>query len=299
MDKPDITVARLAVGGHGMLHRSQALDDGLTSKEYRARKEDGLLIPVHRGITRHAAVPLTWRGRLAAAVLAGGDGAVASHRSAARLHDFDGVPRFRPEVTTCAVDLPRAAGVQFHRTNLLDPLDIVVVDHIRATARPRTLHDLGAVLPFDLLAPIVEDAVIRKLVTRIQLIALLERVGGRGRRGSASLRAALETDLPEHLESDLERRLWRLLPPGHGMVTQHELTCTDGRRVRLDMADPARKIAIEANGRKWHGTTKAARADMARRRSIQASGWHHYEYGWSEVTEAPTTTRLELAAILA
>ncbi|MCU1374656.1 MAG: hypothetical protein JWO68_1942 [Actinomycetia bacterium] len=38
---------------------------------------------------------------------------------------------------------------------------------------------------------------------------------------------------------------------------------------------------------------------MARRRSIQATGWDHYEYGWSDVTETPEDTRAELARLLA
>ena len=193
----------------------------------------------------------------------------------------------------------RAHGVHVHRTNLLDPLDVEVVDGIACTRRPRTLLDLGGVLPFELVHPIIEDAVIRKLVSRIELVAVLERVGGRGRRGTASLRAALQSELPENLESELERRLWQLLPAGHGLVPQFELTCADGRRVRLDAADPDRRIAVEANGHRWHGTSKQLRADMARRRSIQATGWDHYEYGWSDVTEAPMTVRDELAKLLA
>ena len=299
MDKPDIVVAKLAAEGHGMLSRSMALTRGVTDDEARDRREAGLLLPMHRGIWRHAAVPLDWRGRLAAAVLAGGEGAAASHRSAGRLHPFAGVPRWRPEVTTCATDLPRAHGVHFHRTNLLHALDVTDVDGISCTTRARTLLDLGGVLPFELVHPVIEDAVIRKLVTKVELVVVLERVGGRGRRGTATLRASLQSDLPDNLESELERRLVALLPPRHGLVVQHELTCTDGRRVRLDTADPDRRIAIEANGHRWHGTSKQLRNDMARRRSIQASGWDHYEYGWSDVTETPMAVRAELAAILA
>ena len=298
MYEPDKTVARLAAERHGMLIRSQALAEGLTVDEARDRREAGLLIAEHRGVYRHAAVPLTWQGRVAGAVLAGGEGAVASHRTAARLHGFSGVPRWRPEVTTSATDLPRATGVHFHRTNLLDPLDVCTVDAIPCTRRPRTLLDLGGVLPFELVHPIIEDAVIRKLVTRYELVAVLERVGGRGRRGTATLRATLREQLPANLESELERRLLRLLPPDHGLIPQYELRCVDGRRVRLDFGDPERRIAVEGNGHRWHGTSKQLRADMARRRSIQASGWVLYEYGWSDVTESAAATKAELARTL-
>jgi len=76
------------------------------------------------------------------------------------------------------------------------------------------------------------------------------------------------------------------------------MTCRDGRRVRLDIAEPHRKIAVEANGHRWHATPADARADRARRRSIQATGWDHYEYGWAEVTETPDLVRHELEALL-
>jgi hypothetical protein len=298
MDNPDNIVARLAAERHGMVYRSQALDDGLTREALLRRRESGLLVPMHVGVFRHAAVPLTWVGRLHAAVLAGGAGAVASHRSAARLHGFAGIPRWRPEVTVRATDLPRARGIQFHRTNLLDPIDVVVIDGIPCTASARTFLDLGGELPFEIVHDAIEDAVIRKLVTRLQLVAVLERVGGRGRRGTAGLRASLRAELPEDLESELERRLWKLLPPGHGLIPQYEVSCIDGRRVRLDWGDPERKIAIEANGHRWHATTKRLRSDMARRRSIQASGWDHYEYGWADVMETQDDVRAELARTL-
>ena len=299
MDNPDITVARLAADGHGMIIRSQALDTGLTADEYRERKESGLLVPVHRGITRHAAVPLTWQGRLAAAVLAGGAGAVASHRSAGRLHDLRGIPRWRPEVTVTGSDLPRASGIHFHRTNLLSELDRTTVDGIPCTSLARTLLDLGAVLPYEMVELAAQDAVIRRLVTPAQLVSVLERVGGRGRRGTAPLRAAVDGALPDdRIESELERVLWLLLPPNHGLTFQLELTCSDGRRVRLDSGCPVRRISIEANGRRWHATARDVRRDMERRRSIQATGWSHYEFGWSDATELAAATRADLARLL-
>jgi very-short-patch-repair endonuclease len=212
---------------------------------------------------------------------------------------FRDVPPFRPEITVPTLDLPIHAGIHVHRTNLLAAADIVVVDHIPCTAPPRTCLDLGAVLPYELVEPIVQDAVIRKLVTHAELLAVLERVGGRGRRGTAALRAVVHGALPdERIESELERLLIALLPPGHGFTLQYEMTCVDGRRVRLDAARPEYKIAVEANGHRWHATAEQMRKDMARRRSIQASGYELWEYGWSDVVETPALVQSELAALV-
>ncbi len=61
-----------------------------------------------------------------AAVLAGGAGAVALHRSAARLWALRDVPRWKPEVTVPGTRLPRRQGVVLHRTDQLEGLDVTV-----------------------------------------------------------------------------------------------------------------------------------------------------------------------------
>jgi len=250
-------------------------------------------------VYRHAAVPLTWQGRLVAAVLAAGDGALGSHRSAARAFALRDVPRWRPELTVEATDLPRVAGVTIHRTNRLDPPDRTIVDGMPVTSLPRTLLDLGAVLPYEIVEQAAHDAVIRKLVTFESLVAVVDRLGGRGRRGVGVLRAVLlGAALDERLESELERRLVALAPKSPHIELQHRMTCVDGRVVRLDVARRDRRIAVEGNGDRWQTTPKDARRDRERRRSIQASGWDHYEYGWSEVTETPELVRAELAVLL-
>jgi len=191
------------------------------------------------------------------------------------------------------------AGVTIHRTNRLDPPDRTIVDGMPVTSLPRTLLDLGAVLPYEIVEQAAHDAVIRKLVTFESLVAVVDRLGGRGRRGVGVLRAVLlGAALDERLESELERRLVALAPKSPHIELQHRMTCVDGRVVRLDVARRDRRIAVEGNGDRWHTTPKDARRDRERRRSIQASGWDHYEYGWSEVTETPELVRAELAVLL-
>ena len=297
--QPEPTIARLVRDQQGVVSRSQALASGLTREQVQHLSERGLLIRTHEGVFRHSAVPESWRTRLMAAVLASGDGAVASHRSAARLRDFRDIPRWRPEVTILDTTPRSNSGVIVHRTDLLDVLDVDVVDGIPCTSGPRTLLDLGAVVPFGIVQCAVQDAVIRDLVTHAQLFAVLDRVGKRGRRGTAKLRRVVRHALPdEKLESELERRLLALFPPNHGFLLQYELTCVDGRRVRLDAARPDLKLAVEGNGHRWHSTAKDTRRDLERRRSIKASGWDLWEYGWSDVVETPMLVTAQIAALI-
>jgi hypothetical protein len=113
-------------------------------------------------------------------------------------------------------------------------------------------------------------------------------MGRRGRRGTAALRAAVETSfLDVRLESQLEQELFELIlrcevPPPE---PQYELRCVDGRRVELDFAWPDQRVAVEADGRRWHATTADFERDRARGNSITASGWSLYRFGWTDVRE--------------
>lgn len=187
-----------------------------------------------------------------------------------------------------------------HRTTLLAAPDRCSVDGVPATTIPRTLLDLGAVLAYELVEHAAQDAIIRRLTTEGALAAVLERVGRRGRRGTASLRAVVRHAIPDaRLATMLEHKLHELIrragfPPAE---LQHELVCNDGRRVFLDAAWPDRRLAIEGDGHRWHGTSKQLRNDLARSRSIQASGWSHYRYGWTDVTDGGGVTFTELCRL--
>jgi hypothetical protein len=70
---------------HGVLRRRDLLALAFGSKAIRHRTETGRLRPLWRGVYAVGWTPLTPEGRWMAAVLACGDEAVLSHRSAAAL----------------------------------------------------------------------------------------------------------------------------------------------------------------------------------------------------------------------
>ena len=81
---------------HGLISRSQARAEGLTDDQIRRRLRTGEWVCAARGVYRHAVCPETPLSRLLAGCLAC-DG-VASHRSAAALHDIDGYQLDRIEI---------------------------------------------------------------------------------------------------------------------------------------------------------------------------------------------------------
>lgn len=254
-----------------------------------------MLLSTHQCVYRHAAAPWTPNGRTLAAVLACGPEAVAPHRSAARLHRLREVPRWRPEVTLTGTRLPLIRGVTVHRTDTMEAIDVMAVDSVPVTTIPRTLLDLGAVVPLTVVELATQDAIIEERVSAVELICALERLGKRGRRGTAALRAVVRASLPRKgIESILELALQRLVDacPVPGPVLQHEVVA-GGRRFRLDSAWPDLRIAVEADGRRWHSTRREFERGMARIRAITAAGWDHYHYGWNDVHPRPEGVKAE------
>jgi hypothetical protein len=283
----DAALARPAADQLGLATRKQLLAAGLSGDQVDARIQAGVLRRTeHAGVLHHAAWPFTHQTRLLAAVLACGHDAVLSHRSAAVLHGFDGPRRLRPELTVLGTVLPKISGATLHRTDTLDGIDRAQVGALPVTSKARTVLDLGAVLPFELVHHIVHTACVARILDHRELLAVLDRVGRRGRRGTASLRAILREELPdERLASMLERDLLRLIRRAGAPepVLQHRLVCVDGRVVVLDFAWPDLRFAIEADGHRWHATPKKLEADNARRRSIRATGWTLDAYGFGDV----------------
>lgn len=282
---------------HGVVTRRDARTAGLTDRQVDVCVAEGLLLPLHEGVYRHAAHPYTERTRLMAAALA--SGGVVSHRSAARLHGLRDVPRWRPEVCVRQRHLPRLAGVLVHRTNQLEPVDLTVVDGVPTVAAASALFQLGAVLPVCMVIEAAQDAVLRRLVTDVDLVCVLERLGRRGRGGSAAMREVVATLAPAGLESRLEARLHALLkrtiaqPP----VLQHPLTLPDGSSIRLDFAWPRARVTVEADGRIWHSTKSDFERDLVRSRGLASAGWTHYRYGWTDVHERQAAVLAELRAV--
>src|SRR4051794_39294904 len=171
-----------------------------------------------------------------AATLAGADGAVLSHRSAAALWRMRDTTR-RAEVTVVRHRGPRP-GVQFHQA-VLKSDEIAVVEGIPVTTPARTLLDLATVLTDQHLEAAFQEAEVRRLTSPTSLDALLERYPGR--RGTAVLRRILEHHrkiahpIPT---SVLERRFLALLD-AHGLPRPNINRRSQEGRDRRHLARPS------------------------------------------------------------
>ena len=154
-------LAGLAAGQRGVVSLSQLHELGLSDPGITRRLQAGRLHRLYRGVYAVGHTALTPRARELAAVLACGDGAALSHRSAGFAWGF--VKRRPREVhVTCVRSRPPGPGVVVHRSTL-DAGDRVVLDGVPVTTAARTLVDLGDVLPEMQLADAVNQAEVKRV----------------------------------------------------------------------------------------------------------------------------------------
>jgi hypothetical protein len=283
---------------HSLIARWQATGGGITKQQFDHRVARGVLVRVFHDVYRLRGAPFTQQTRWLAAVLAGGDGAVLSHQAAAVQHRYE-IRRVRPVVTTPHARHPEIDGVTWHRTRRHH--DIVVVDKIPTTSRARTMLDLAAVLPYDVYELLLQNAVTGGRVRIEELLAILDRRGGRGVPGMTKMRAALDGALvDEDIQRKLELIIARIIDeaPVPKPERQYPVVGADGKQYRLDNFWPSIGVAVEGDGRRWHGTVEQARKTRERARAITATGIELYTYGWSEATETPLALREEVVAIV-
>jgi hypothetical protein len=121
------------------------LAQGLTSAAITKRVARGALRRWYPGVYSYGPGELSREAEWMAAVLAAGDGAVLSHRSAAALWELRRDRRVISEVLAPRGRRP-TGPVLVHSYRRLDPRDVTVRNGIPVTTVARTLVDLADVL---------------------------------------------------------------------------------------------------------------------------------------------------------
>src|SRR5436305_5903841 len=194
-------VANLARRQDGVVGRDELLKLGFGRGAIQRRLAAGRLHVVHRGVYAVGHDAVSRRGRLMAAVLATGPGALLSHGTAAAMWGLRRTGRSRIEVTT--IGRSNVPGIHIHRTRHIDGVDRATRDGLPVTSVARTLLDLAEVVNRAQLERAVDEAERRRLFDLKAMNELLLR--SRGRRGLKSLRAVIAnaTD-PPATRSELE-----------------------------------------------------------------------------------------------
>jgi hypothetical protein len=243
-------LAHLAAKQHGVVSVWQLQDLGVSRDQITDLVAEGRLHRLYRGVYAVGHVKLTRDGRLSAALLAAGEGAFLSHRTAAALHGLRNLNLNRIDVTVVGPAIRGRPGLAIHRTTRRPVRgEVATVNGLRISTVPRLLVEVAATEP-------------RRELTRMITVAVRKRAFSHGRLrqaiadhtaypGISNLKAAYARYLPEHdRKSDLERAFDRLL-------AKHPEIPEPLRNVQFDIWEldcywPEYNVVLELDGRPYH-----------------------------------------------
>jgi hypothetical protein len=247
--------------------RRQLLALGLGKGLIQERRRTRLLVPVHRGVYAVGHRRHDLRHRWSAAVLACGDRAALSHRSAAHLWDLRG-SRGPIEVARESGG-GRRHGILIRQVERLPPEETTIERGIRVTTVERTLLDLAVFLDDLRLGRAVVAA---ERSGRLRWNELRRLLAGRSRPGVPRLaRVVAEAD-PQAVEarSGVEVDLLALCR-GAGLPAPALNVLVEGRLV--DYLWSRQRLIVELDSYRYHGDRIAFERDHGATMALEAAGY--------------------------
>jgi very-short-patch-repair endonuclease len=286
----DVRVASLASRQHGVVTVAQLLSVGVSRTGVKRRVASGRLHPLHRGVYAVGHRNLSDHALFVAAVYAVGSQAALSHVSAAHLYGLVKTNRARRVDVSTSRRLRSRPGIRLHAVR---SLEATIRRRIPVTTPPRTLLDLGDVLPVRQHERAVHEAEVQRLVTIATLQAQIARTPGR--KASKQLEAIIAPG-PAPTRSALEDAMLALvrangLPP----PTTNARIGTD----EVDLYFQSHRLVVELDGRRYHDTAIRRRRDAAKQARLQAAGLQVLRFDWRDVTTESAATMARLRQALA
>lgn len=269
----DERVGEIAGRQAGAVTSRQLRDYGMSEKDIKVRLRRGTLYATAaRGVYRVGGAPRTWEQDLWIAVLAGPDGTLASHLSAAALRGLLAPPSI-PHVTVPRLASGRFRGAVVHH-GAIGAADRARYEGIACTALGRTIVDCAALLPGRALNELVDAAVGKRLCSYRDAIGAWERAGHV--RGGSLLEAALA---PYSMGAEpgsvgaarVHRRIieWGLPMP----LCEYEIRNRNGEWIAtVDFVWLPWRFILEYDGGEHHGPRRR-RLDARRQAAVEDIGF--------------------------
>jgi predicted transcriptional regulator of viral defense system len=275
---PDWRVAKLAARQWGVVSVAQLRALGLTKDAVQRRVRAGRLHRLHHGVYAVGHTVLKREGRWLAAVLACGDGAVLSHRSAAAHWGL-----LQSEATRTDITTPRRraanATIRPHISRSLDACDTTTHQGIPITSVPRTLIDLAATVRPDRLERALAQAEHLELYDHRAITELLAR--SNGHRGQKALTEATALE-PKLTKSEWEVRMLKLVRTAAlpEPLVNLPFDAPDYGECKPDFHWPAHNLIVETDGWRTHRTRAAFESDRAKDAALTAAGYRVVRFTW-------------------
>jgi hypothetical protein len=289
-----------AVCQDGLLTTADVFATGVRPATLQGWLRRGRLRVVHRGVYAPPDLPLTPRVIARAATLATGlPQAAAAYGTAAavhglRVHMLAGAAHV---IVPPAIHRPSRRELVVHRLQLANH-EVVDVDGLRVTSAPRTVLDL-LTAPSRLAAVWAGEVALRSGAVKED--ALDDGVDARAGRPYAARMCRWRALMDPRSESPLETAV-RLVLHDAGVPApepQHVVRTPDGYVIaRVDLAWPAHRLGLEADGKEPHGQLRPVYVDRWRTNALV--GWRLVRFTWHDVLRRPAyvvaTVRAHLAA---
>jgi very-short-patch-repair endonuclease len=298
-----IPLSRIAATQHGLITLEDITRAGVSRKVIDRLQGQGVLHSMFHRVWRVTGFEPTPTQRLAAAVLAAGSGAAASHRSALPLWQVPGLVVDTLEVIVPRARAPQIAGITVRRSGDLKPGHIRIVDGIKVTSPERTLIDVAGVVPSFVADRALEHWLTRGLMTVDDVDTVMESLARPGRPGVRAARSmlnarALGTGAADSL---LEVHTAKLLrAAGLQAVFHHQVRIGDEVVAELDFAFIDEEVYLESDGFGFHTSRRAFDRDRVRQNLLSEHGWLPVRFSDRQLRSrglaAMETTRRVLAA---
>jgi very-short-patch-repair endonuclease len=292
----DDRIASIAELQRGRAARHQLLAAGISRSAIGRRLAAGRLIRVRSAVFAVRpvlAVPLAAETE---ALLACGRNVLLSHSSAAALWGIGGTSDGLVEVTVPRRRHLHAHGILAHRTRSILPRDVRVEQGLPVTSPARTLLDRAAVLtPFELEREVDEALSVRRIVTREEILDVVDR--GAGRRGAASLRRLLGRRTGEAVTQSEAERLFLRLVREAGLPEPATQVRLAGYRV--DFLWREQRVVFEIDGYRFHTSRRAFDRDRRKDLALKQARYDPNRVSRDQVKYEGLSVLAHVAAALA
>ena len=229
-----------------------------------------------------------------AAVLACGDDAVISHRSATALWRLVPPPEGDVEVTVVGRHCRSREGIRVYRSDQLNPADHGFRRGIPITSPARTIIDFAAQGSEWELERAIAEACAIELVTEAEIYKAIERAPNCP--GVGLLRAQLRREGgPQWTQSNGERRMLELIRKA-GLPAPRTEVRIAGWPADFLWAD--QRLIVEVDGYPFHSGRRAFERDRRRDQAHIAAGYTVIRVTWRQLTEAPLMVVAAIARAL-
>jgi hypothetical protein len=271
-----VRVGRRAASQFGRIHWRQLLQMGVDRRTIHRWTRDGYLLPDDLpGVYAVGHRAPSVEGDLSAAILYAGEGTMLSHGTALWWYELLDHRPWAIDVSTPGRAASRS-GVNVHARRACErhwhrgfPI----------SSAAQALLDFAAKASFQRVRYAVAQAEYHELLDLHEIEAIL----GRGKPGSAKLRKALESHMPQlaRTRSELERVFLPLCERG-GIPTPEVNVTVAG--VLVDAVWRDARVVVELDGHRGHRTRAQIEKDRKNDLRLRAAGYTVLRYTWEQIT---------------